>query len=285
MKRAHYVIRLIAIICCLCTTGISPVRADGTTPDADEASPSGFVAGTEEEDASTSPIDDVDLGHNTQDPYKAMVEDIVAAPGADRPTAAAELLKNKNESGRALFYDDDELKARMAAVKSTLSSLFGDDGPKAESDEERELSLQKDIAMRGAYRGAALPGGRAYGGASSSSAAQAPQDEATGRLRLAELAFLLWDILTHPLTLTVLVLYALARLTVAIFRVARNPHGDKHKGQRASHHRGHSRPMEPVARQAAGEPAPKAEQRHRHRHHASRRHRRKRSFLDYFRSV
>ncbi len=283
MKHAHYFAPLFVAVFSLCTAEVALARLDSVSQPAVASPQETFTGAATEEETPSVAISNVDLGHASKDPYKAMVEDIVATPTSDRSTVSGQLAAKK---GHSLFYDEDEVKARMDSVKSTFSSLFGDDEPQATSDEERELGLQKDIAMRGAYKGTTLAGGSTFGGASSSARTQ--QNDAE-KVRLAELAFLIWDILTHPLTLAVVVFYGLGRLTIAIFRVARNPRGDKRKGRRSSSRRTRDRPLEPAMAQAAQaheqEREPTRERRHRHRRHASRRRRSQRSFLDYFRSV
>lgn len=258
-------------------------RLDSATPTAGESS---TVPGAANEGAPQSSaalgVENVDLGHDSANPYQAMVDDLVSTAKAGQKGLDPKAADPKAQLQRSLIYDENELKTRVNAVKSAVSSLLGEDEPKTRTDEERELGLQRDIAMRNAYRGSQLAGGSGLGDGGTSSASR--QDD-TAKIRLIELAFLLWDILTHPATLTILVFYGLARLTLAIVRVAKDPHGRRRKGRRSGSH-AHAAPTAQPAHTRASTDFEIEQDRRRHeRRHRSRRHRSRRSFLDRFRSV
>jgi len=291
MNRAHLLACISVAILCLHHPAPVSARPDAVEPVAtDEASTSGFDSGS---GAEANPrgtglsTDKLDLGHTSPNPYKAMIDDLVAAPKAEKRGLDTPGSRDaKAPEQRSLFYDEDELKARVASVKSTVSSLLGDEGPKTQSEEERELGLQRDIAMRDAYRGARLAGGSGTGFANDNEAqrAAAAQDD-TAKMRIMELGFLLWDFLTHPLTIALLVLYGLVRLVIAIIRVARDPHGRKSKGRRSGTRSGSAMKSQSVRSATPTDFETDQERRYRERRRRSRRHRSRRSFLDYFRST
>jgi hypothetical protein len=266
----------------LCLSALA--SPDGAPPRAAEPMPGGFESGVATPQVGAADVRMLDLGHAGRDPYKAMVDDIVTAPTAQVRLDTGEA-HPEAQVKRSLIYSEAEINSRVDALKNALSGLLGDDEPEARSDEERELSLQRDIAMRGAYRGAGLGGSAQEGGGGASPQSQ----DGTARVRLLELAFLLWDILTHPVTITVLVLYGLARLTVAIIRVAKDPHGRKKRGA-SRRHAGtnpHSRPAPAQRSELPPEPArtEPARPERTHRRHGRRHSRGRRSLLDRFRSV
>jgi hypothetical protein len=278
----------VAILTCLACAllYVAPVsaRLDTAAPTSGEASPVTAADGDAPESAAGLAVENVDLGHTSSNPYQSMVEDLVSTPKTGQRGLDAKTPDPKAQVQRSLFYDENELKSRLDSVKSAVSSLLGDDEPKNRSDEERELGLQRDIAMRDAYRGAHLAGGSSLGDGGAS-AASTRQDD-TAKVRLIELAFLLWDILTHPVTLTILVLYGLARLTLAIVRVAKDPHGRRKRGRRSAGRISVTAPKaQPVHATTATDVETEQERRYRERRRRSRRHRSRRSFLDYFRST
>jgi len=224
---------------------------------------------------------EVDLGHSSPNPYKAMIEDLVAAPKSQqRRTETIPGTAPHVPEQRTLLYDEGELKSRVDSVKATVSSMFAGDAPDAQSEEERELKLQRDIAMREAYRGASLGGSGAL-----SSSSNSDGQEKAAKIRLVELAFLAWDLLTHPVTIALLLMYGFGRLVVAMLRVTKDPRGRRKKLRR-------SRSSSRNATKSASAPVValtefelEQERRHRDRRRRSRRHRSRRSFLDRFRSV
>jgi len=291
MNRAHLLACISVAI--LCLHHQAPVLARPDTAELSatgEAPTSGFDSGSDAETNTRGTglsTDKLELGHTSANPYKSMIDDLVAVPktgkrGLETPGTH----DTKAPEQRALFYDEDELKARVASVKSTVSTLLGDEGPKTQSEEERELGLQRDIAMRDAYRGARLAGGSGTGFANDNEAqrAAAAQDD-TAKMRIMELGFLLWDFLTHPLTIALLVLYGLVRLLIAIVRVAKDPHGRKTKGRRSGARPGSAMKTQSVRTAAPTDFETEQERRYRERRRRSRRQRSRRSFLDYFRST
>jgi len=293
MKRFRNLACCVTTLLCLLFSAQVPARPQATTEPEAKPAADGFVAGDEAPKttpttAGTISLEKVDLGHAADNPYKAMIEDLVGGPKSDDrdPQAPRRPDTTPPPEQRSMFYDEDELKARATSVKSAVTSMFGDDEPKVQSEEERELSLQRDIAMRGAYRGARLAGGVGVGDAGDGEARRAGEaQDNKAKMRMMELGFMLWDVLTHPLTIALLVLYGFTRMVIAMVRVAKDPYG---RNKREHGDRGH-------ARRASDAPASRAptpleleteqERRYRERRRHSRRRRSRRSFLDYFRSV
>jgi len=302
MKYAHFVTCCALATVCLYypAQGFARPETADTMMDGDKESAPGFVhredaaasmefdRGVEAGSSNTSPpAGTMDMGHATPNPYKAMIDELVAAPKA-RKGSPDETSRSatKPPEQNTLFYDENELKSRIDTVKSTVSSMFESEAPTTQSEEERELALQRDIAMRDAYRGTRLAGGTdALGSTSGSGAQQATAQDKAAKVRLAELAFLAWDLLTHPLTIALLVLYATARLLVAIFRVAKDPHGRRKKSRRSGGHSSHAMKVQTPAPANLTDFEIEQDRRRRERRHRSRRHRSRRSFLDRFRSV
>ncbi|QID19296.1 hypothetical protein G3580_17745 [Nitrogeniibacter mangrovi] len=260
---------LLVIAMSTCAAAFAGPDAPGT-PAAAPSRETGFVSGMEVTGKAANAPAVADTGIRSGDPYRAMIDDMLATPRQGRvPDAAATA-----HDSSTLFYDEKELQARAASFKAELSAILGDDTPAEQSAEERELTLKKEIAMRAAYADSAAGGRQGH----------TSQADDTGRLRMIELAFLMWDILTHPLTLSLIALYGLARLAIAILRVARDPHGRKRR-QRHGSSRGPATVARPSQPPPSRTPEACSAEPRRRGHRSSRRRRSRGSFLDRFRSI
>ena len=175
-------------------------------------------------------------GSAEDDPYQAILREIVvgAAPTRGRAHQAPTTV---DDDAALNFNTKEELKARIAAVKGGLASLMGNDGRTEQSEEARELELERRIAMRGAYNGARLAGGAdaatGTGAPGGREQRNTSPDEEEARLYLLDLAFFVWDVLTHPATMTALVLIAIFRAALFVMRFAPRTHRvRRHHGKR-----------------------------------------------------
>jgi len=225
----------------------------------------------------------VDLGASNTDHLRKMIDDAAAVRSATK-TAASTAPSEEGQAGKiqlqlddpkkaskdTLFYDEAEVDARAAALKSKVKSMLDKDVPEELSNEERELELQKQMALSQIDSGKNGNNNRS---------------DTVLKKRLQELAFLIWDLLTHPATIALVVIAAVIRLVVAINRVSNR--GSKHRSskQHSSGRRTTRAPSAP-AQGATITEYEQREERRRQRHYAQRRRgRHRRSWLDRFRSV
>lgn len=216
------------------------------------------------------------------DPYETMLRDLVvgALPARNRTQQAP---TTADDDAALNFYSKEELKARIHAVKGGIAAMLGSDGRTEQSEEARELELERRIAMRGAYGDARLSGGTGVASAGSSEQRRrAQEDEERARLHLAEILFFIWDVLTHPATIAALVLVALVRAVVFLMRFAPARRGHRPRGKRR-HSRSRTRSPRIAAPVAIQETVAANIEAEKPRHR--RRRRRRRSFLDIFRSA
>ena len=220
------------------------------------------------------------------DPYHTMLRELVV--GASSARQRTRQAPSTADDDTALnFYSREELRSRIDAIKGGVAAMFGSDGRTEQSEEARELELERRIAMRGAYDNARLSGstGAASGFASASSGEQRKQaeDEEAARLYLIDLMFFIWDVLTHPATIAALVIVAIVRAVVFFMRFApRARRGNRHHGKRRRSRSSKRSPQvaAPLAIQQAVAANIEAEKPKRRR-----RGRRRRSFFDIFRSA
>lgn len=277
-------LRLLRCLTCLAGLTLASLafaEIEGMDSTAPEAPESAFDSGYQPSTArAASAALDIDLGTGGRDPYKALVSDMIAAPGQRRAQAAdgGALRLDTSAEDTALFYEERVLDARIRALKSSLSSVLGKDPASARSDEERELELQNEIALDAANR-------RSQAGGNGPSRAERDANEAMARKRLYELMFLAWDTLTHPVTITLAVLFGLGRLGLAILRVARDPNGKGSARRSSSQGYRSAPPPDATADPARDERDPHTRSRRHRSKHRSYRHRSRRSLLDRIRSI
>lgn len=219
------------------------------------------------------------------DPYHTMLREIVVGTAPSRQ-GARQAPTTTNDDTTLNFYSKEELKARIDAVKSGVASIFGTQGSVAQSDEARELELERRIAMRGAYGNTqhSATSGSSGGSTSAADGARRQQaaDDDAARLYLADLLFFVWDIVTHPATIAALVGIALVRSVVFLMRFApaqrsKRRHGKRRRSRSSvrSTHGDEASALKKVV--AANIEAEKPKRRRRRKH--------RRSFFDLFRST
>lgn len=169
------------------------------------------------------------------DPYQTMLREIVvgSAPSRQRARQAPTTVDDDTSLN---FYSKEELKSRIDAVKSGVASIFGTQGSVAQSDEAREMELERRIAMRGAYDKAQFSGtsGTSRGSTSTADGARRQQGENNdaARLYLADLLFFIWDVVTYPATIAALVGIAIVRSVVFFMRFAPAHRASRRHGKR-----------------------------------------------------
>lgn len=254
----------------------------GAQPDSG-ASVESNAAGFEQGDTAAleAPIaaSELDLGVQS-----ASVHDLVRGiAGHDETRPAALRLDDKPATKPdTLIYQAEEVEARAEAIKSRISSLLGNT-PDEQSEEERERELQKKIALDKSYSsGATGLSGQRSGGPRSD------LDNPTLRLRLIEFGLIVWDVLTHPVTITLAALGFIGRVVMAALRVKREKKSSRRRRSRSYHAKAAERQERPAA-QTSDLPMTEYEQqqerRRQRRYSRSRRHHRRSSLLDLFRST
>lgn len=219
------------------------------------------------------------------DPYQAMLREIVlgAAPN-DRRTAQAQPPTTADDDSALNFYSREELKSRIEAVKGGVASLMGSDGRTEQSEEARELELERRIGMRGAYDNARLSGGAGATGSASGEQRQRAHSEDEARLYLIDFAFFVWDILTHPVSIAAYVLIGIIRAMQVILRLAPGArrvrrHGGKRRRSRSTSHAPQLATPRAIQEKVAANIETEKPK------HRRRRRKRRRSFFSFFRSA
>lgn len=206
-------------------------------------------------------VEDVDLGLASNDHVRSLVSEVTETGQTgmirlqlDKPAPAAQ---------DTLFYDRSEVEQRAAALRARISTLLGKNAPDEKTSEERELELQQEIELDKSYESA----GKGHAQSGNGNHAQSKGKPGTVKLRLLELAFIVWDFITHPLTIFIVVTAGLIRLTVAIYRIS----GDKSKRRHSHRKSKRTQQFAPVTEYE------KREERRRQRHYSTRRksHRRR----------
>lgn len=254
----------------------------GAQPDSG-ASVESNTAGFEQGDAAAleAPIaaSELDLGVQS-----ASVHDLVRGITDNDETRPAALRLDDKPATKpdTLFYQVEEVEARAEAIKSRIASLLGNT-PDEQSEEERERALQQKIALDKSYSSGAtgLSGQR-------SGAPRSDLDNPTLRLRLIEFALIVWDVLTHPVTITLAVLGFIGRVVLAMLRLKRERKSSRRRRSHSRRARGNAAPEAVTARsieQPMTEYEQQLERRRQRRYSRSRRHHRRSSLLDLFRST
>ena len=182
-------------------------------------------------------------------------------------------------SPHALLHDEEALKQRLREMRDGLSPLFDPKVLEGESEDERELRLRREIALKDSeIRRSVTVGLTNSTPATTTPQRGEPQDGAErAQLRIAQLLLLLWDIATHPISITLVLLYGLVRGVAAILQMAPRRRRTRHRSRKKT-----ARTTPPSAApdlamtREMAPPTPRAKRRHR---------RRRRSFLDRLRSV
>jgi len=269
----------LAGLCLLSLTLVASAQPESVTTI--DATHSSFESGVhaQDSDPSLSP-EELDLGIS-RDRVRELMDG--AAVDAASPLSR-QLNPSRNEKPDTLIYDASEVEQRAQSLKSKLNALWGQEAPDETSDEERELSLQREIALDKSYAGASS-------GQGGTPNRRSDLNNPTLKLRLIEVVLIVWDVVTHPLTIALLVLAFIARITLAIVRLSREESGRRSHRTSGSGTIASEAPVKhanttapPPSEQPLTEYEQRMERRRQRRYSRSRRHRRS-SILDLFRST
>ncbi|MCB1938922.1 MAG: hypothetical protein KDF24_10780 [Rhodocyclaceae bacterium] len=213
-------------------------------------------------------------------PYKALIDDMLDGQLETEPSDTAIRPQLDKPSPQTLLYGEKQLRQRAKSIRDELSALFEDPVLEGETEEMRELRLRQEIAMKAAYAGPsatqATPDERRANGSSSHSDPSEQVAREAIYLRFTELALFIWDTLTHPVAISIAVLYGLTRALIAIVRMAPK----RHRVRRRSRRRPRSRTAATAIAVAAPGQQPEFHALPSKRPRSSRHRRRRRSLLD-----
>ncbi|MCB1959177.1 MAG: hypothetical protein KDE68_01420 [Rhodocyclaceae bacterium] len=174
------------------------------------------------------PLAGIEADAPDADAYARMIDDILDIPQTGRDSleeASRPRLGQATGADALMAGEEAAVRARVRGLRDRMSPLFEEQILEGESEEARELRLRQEIALKASGVRAdptvGLGGSTHPDGQRDVDDAPTRPDDGSGLayLRIMQMLFLIWDTLTHPASLVLILLYALARGLLAIARM------------------------------------------------------------------